>query len=826
MNAATTADTADIVVGAAAAAVSGAGIVAVDIFSPATNAYVAAGTPVVANNLNVNATTENGNNMLGGAATLGGAAGAGAFGILVSNDTTDAYVGDQANMTTDTTLTLSGSLSVASAMTDNFNSLVVSGVGGGGFGIAGMADVVVITNQTTAGLYLATVGATGPDSSSAGAITNPSAGVYDQTITNEYGGDPALLPPPSSVQVDATETVNAATSAGTLGVGIGGVGVGAGATVTLLKSNTTAVAYGDVLNTIGDVQVEATSTKSMQATAVSLGAGLSSGIGASALLILVGTAPTDGLDNINSELNANGSGTLSVIDTAGTSGTRTGPSDPTATPTAPNYSVTNTINNNATDAVTAAVEGGTITTDNLTVMAMSNISTSSIVGGAGLGLGLGVGGGVGYTLIYDTVTATAYGGTINANDVTIQALAQDATPVLSNYPGTINVLAIAGGAGLVGLGAAYANGTVDDQVGASIGGMVATDPSLQLVDNTCANSAASCLGVVVCQANKTSAVNASVLDSTVLSGFATTSVAANQSGGLSATIVGAAGGLLAAGIGAASTATSLTQVTASTGSNVTLPDGDLSLTATNDSTDTTSATGAVAGQLFAADVGVAESDAGDPVSDTSQPLSPSQSIYTAATLGSGTITDSSRTGALNVTASSVSVVSAEGIAGSGGAVSGAAAEGITNDTALTTTTLNQPTGTLYAGSVTLSAMHTTNFAGQSNSGAASIVGGSGSQTTNTIDVSTTTTVADNSVIKATGTVTITAADALMDITSGNAAFGAAGGVLNGSASLVQSTFTLGASVMIGNSVSDHLRNRSHPQLWRHRDRRLDAAQRR
>ena len=46
-------------------------------------------------------------------------------------------------------------------MTDNFNSLVVSGAGAGGVGIAGMADVLVLTNQTTSGVYLADVGATG-----------------------------------------------------------------------------------------------------------------------------------------------------------------------------------------------------------------------------------------------------------------------------------------------------------------------------------------------------------------------------------------------------------------------------------------------------------------------------------------------------------------------------------------------------------------------------------------------------------------------------------------------------------------------------------------
>ena len=827
VNAATTADTADIAVGASAAAAAGAGTVIVDIFSPTTNAYIVAGTPVVAINLDVAATTENGNNMLGGAAAGGGSAIAGSFGVLVSNDTTDAYIGDQANKATDTTLTLTGTLSVNSTMTDNFNSLVVSGSAAGGVGIAGMADVLVVTNHTTAGLYLVTVGQTGSLGvlgAPPAKITNTSAGVYEQTVTNEYGGNADWLAAPSSIQVNATEIVKIAANAGSLGIGISGAGLGAGATVIVLKSNTTALAYDDWLNTTGSVQVTATSTKSIQAIAVSLGAGSSAGIGASALLVLVGTAPSGGLNDINNELNANGTGTLSSVDNAGTNGTSGSAHDSTQTPAAPSYSVTDTINNGSTDAVTASVEGGTVTADQLSVTATSNISTSSIVGGAGLSLGLGVGGGVGYTLIYDTVTATAYGGIFTANDISIQALAQDATPVLSSYPGTANVMAIAGGAGLVGLGAAYANGTVHDNVTASIGGTVGTNANLQLAANTCANNEASCLtvsgsdtatitvgaygaevgaaaaGVVVGQAEKTSTVGANVLDNSVLSGFAVTTVSGNQSGALSVTTVGAAGGLLAAGTGAASTATTLSQVTASTGSDVTLPDGDFTLQATNDPRDTTSALGVAAGGLFAAGVGVAISDAGNTVSDTTQPIDQTQSIYTAVALGSGTVTHSNRTGALNLNASSVSAVSAEGTAGAGGGVAGAAAVGETNDTALTTVALNQPAATLHAGTMTLSATHTTNFAGQSNSVAASVLGGSGSQTNNTVDASTTTSIADNSVLKATGAVSINASDVLMETLSGDAANGAGGGVLNGSASLVDGEFTLDAAVTLGTGV--------------------------
>lgn len=823
VNAATTADTADIAVGASAAAAAGAGTVIVDIFSPTTNAYVAAGTPVVAANLDVAATTENGNNMLGGAAAGGGTAIAGSFGVLVSNDTTDAYIGDQANRATGTLLTLSGTLSVQSTMTDNFNSLVVSGAGAGGVGIAGMADVLVVTNTTTAGLYLVTVGQTGSLGATAGTITSPSAGVYAQTVTNAYGNNPGWLTAPSSIQVNATETVNIAANAGSLAVA-GTVGLGAGATVIVLKSNTTALAYDDWLNATGLVQVNATSTKRIQATAVSLGAGASAGIGASALLVLVGTAPSGGLDDIYSELNANGTGTLSSVNNAGTNGTSGSAHDSTQTPAAPSYSVTNAINNNATDAVTASVEGGAVTADQLWVKATSNISTSSIVGGAGLGAALGIGGGVGYTLIYDTVTATAYGGTFTANDISIVALAQDATPVLSNYPGTANVLAIAGGAGLVGLGAAYANGTVHDNVTASIGGTIGTNANLQLAANSCANNKATCLtvsgadiatitvgaygaeigaaaaGVVIGQAEKTSTVGASVLANSVLSGFSVTNVAASQSGAVSASTVGAAGGLLAAGTGAASTATTLTQVTASTGTGVTLPDGDFTLQAINNPSDSTNALGVAAGGLFAAGVGVAISDAGNTVSDTTQPIDQTKSIYTAATLGSGTITHGNRTGALNLNASSVSVVSAKGTAGAGGGIAGAAAVGETNDTALTTVTLNQPAGTLHAGTTTLSATHTTNFAGQSNSVAASVVGGSGSQTKNTVYASTSTSLAANSVLAATGAVSINAADVLMETLSGNAASGAGGGVLTGAASLVDGEFTLNAAVILGTGV--------------------------
>ncbi len=262
-----------------------------------------------------------------------------------------------------------------------------------------------------------------------------------------------------------------------------------------------------------------------------------------------------------------------------------------------------------------------------------------------------------------------------------------------------------------------------------------------------------------------------------------------------ASSVGGADGLLLGVEATKATASDTGTVQAYTGPDVTLPDGDVSIEAMNQTVQSAMATAGAAGL-----VGVGSSTA-----------TASSGVTTTANLGTNNNTDSGRTGALSVTATGSDKNAASSTAGSGGVLAGDAATAASNDTSTVTAGLGGGS-TIYAGIVTLTATNIDNYAPSANSTLAAALGGSGakasatdtnpsgspSPTSATVNIGDTN--VDSTAIIASGTVTATAQNQFVEA-AGSGAAGGAGGVANGSAVLSFATLMGNSSVNLGNNVS-------------------------
>ena len=261
-----------------------------------------------------------------------------------------------------------------------------------------------------------------------------------------------------------------------------------------------------------------------------------------------------------------------------------------------------------------------------------------------------------------------------------------------------------------------------------------------------------------------------------------------------ATATAGSGGALVGVNATVVTATAAGTVESFTGTNVGLPLGNVTILA-NDATYQSSADTGVAAALALA-VGVVKADA-------------SSNISTTATLGSDPVMDLTRTGMLTVMASGNNQNAASAIAGAGGIVAGDGAEANVHDSSSATAKVLG--GKLYGSTVTISAINFSGFAPSVNSINASLLGASGAIASATESTSSTTSIADNTVIKTTGLVTIASQNQYSSfdnpntssINNGNAAYSGAGGVITGDAS--QETTTInkagGSTLTLGNSVA-------------------------
>lgn len=593
----------DIVVGFAAGIVNGVGgSIVVNTFEGTDKAYVTGGA-LKAGSLAVNAFTENDFAAGGGAGAAGLNVGAAAvIAVNVSKDVTLAYVGDSTAGDETTALALKGTLSVNATTNDDFNSVMVSAGLGGVTGVAGMIDVTVANNDTEASLYSSSLNLLPLVST-----TTSTDAQGDQTTTNDYTGGGKIATPSGNVSVGANENLTIHPYSGAGAASVVGAGVGAGLNIVVARSHTTAQIQNSTLDSAGsDVSVAAQSIKDITGTAATAAAGGTTGIGGAISLFIVGYGNTG-------DVATQYGGSLSTVDTVTNGGAHGGFADPSLTPTQQaNLTSQSAINVETTvegtppdqlgvvpesdkDAITAQIDGGFVVANSVEVTATSQISTKNTVSAAAVGDVNGIGGSIGYTRVYDNVTAATNLGTITTPSLSITAQAGDA-----NDGHAAEVDAYAGGGGILGLSAGVADALISDNVTASLGGTVtapanATTPAQISVEADDASTIFSDaiggalggvgVGAMVANASKTSTVIAQIpaangnqnLPTSAGAGLAL-SLAALDGGQVEASSVGAAGGALAGGTGAVATAVDNATVTASIGSGVAIAYGGGSIT--------------------------------------------------------------------------------------------------------------------------------------------------------------------------------------------------------------------------------------------------------
>jgi hypothetical protein len=273
----------------------------------------------------------------------------------------------------------------------------------------------------------------------------------------------------------------------------------------------------------------------------------------------------------------------------------------------------------AGSATTASVSGGSITSGSVAVSALSKTTTSNSASGVGTG-GVGVGAATAYTDVGDKVSARLDQISVTTGSIAVSASSTDGTGSAAR------VEARAGAGGLAAAaGAAVADGSISNQVKATLGG------TLTVTGATSVNASNSqtgrsdafgatvagglALGVSLASSSAESEVEAKYAGGSSLSGTGLT-INAQSTGAAHAAAVAGAGGLLAAGSGAEAKASDTTKVTAvvGAGARANVGTGTISVTATASPDAKASALGvAVAGGL-AVGAAVANATVGSQVS--------------------------------------------------------------------------------------------------------------------------------------------------------------------------------------------------------------------
>ena len=546
-----------VAAGAAIGGAAGAGTLSLALFSNTTEAIVD-GTHVTASGLDIKANNSNNMYLKAGAVSIGGNAMGGAFAVGSSDSTTTATL---KNANGANRVDVTGAVNVEAVNTTEINHIAISGAGAGGNAIAGMASVNLITDTTEATVSTSEIGAAGA--------------------------------PVGSVHVKATHTLGIDSKAAAAAGALGGAGVGAGAGVNIVKANTTATVTGSSIDTSGQAEVAAVSVTHIDSTAITLGVGGTVGIGGAAVVTLVG-------DDVKGDSSKEVGGTLTKVNEF-TSGDKlndlpaTGAGGPEILSAADKTRLNADTSKSTTDVTgagtyafrTAAEVNGTntINAGRLDVSATDKTDTKTLVGGFGFGLGGGAGGGVAVINVKANVAANVSAGTTlkTTGNVNVKASADN------DANSAIEVLALAGGGGLVGLGAAVVYADITNHVDANLASganagagtvtVTAEDKTKIKVDAKGAAVGAAAAGVVISDAAKSSVVNASAGGTITAAGA---SISASNSGSVKALGQAAAGGLLGAGSGALVSATDDARITAQSADNTTfkLSAGALHVTAT------------------------------------------------------------------------------------------------------------------------------------------------------------------------------------------------------------------------------------------------------
>lgn len=516
-----------IVTGLGAGLAGGAATGVVNTFSTGARAEVTGG-KLDAGSLAINANNDNAGSLVGGAGALGAAAAvAGTALVNVGSAQTVARLGDGA------IVDVSAALDVVASSRSDFNGVAVSGAGAGGTGVAGMAQVQLLQNQTQAVVENAAVKA-------------------------------------GSTRVDANDVLKLSAYSGSLGVGLTGSGIGAGASVAILASNVQASVVNSSLRVAGDVDVVASSTRSVDMVTAAGGMGASVGIGGAASLLLSGIGSTgDSAKELGAtfgKVSEQGQG--KKVDAASLEGTL-------GSNAAAGINAKGSVDigelGGRDDLVQARIVGGTVAADEVHVNATTRMNSSNRAGGLGVG-GVAVGGAFAMTGLYGKTLATLAADEVEANDVQVVASAGD------NGKKAIELDVYAGAAGLGGLGAAVGVARLEQQVVASVGGelqaggggtlkVAASDASSVDAEATGVAMGALAVGAVVVDARRSVQVRADLLRDSIVSGFRDVALAASSGGGVKAQAVGASGGLSLAGTAAWADASDTSSVDAMVGDN-------------------------------------------------------------------------------------------------------------------------------------------------------------------------------------------------------------------------------------------------------------------
>ena len=752
---------------------------------------------------------------LAGAGTV--AAGFGLTAALVQS-TVEANVIDSAITGSSVAITAQGVKDIEPVTVD-----LAIGLAGGGAGIGGSLILVGgggdggfsgTSNQTSDGTTSDTLGgelgSVDTVSSGGGTFIDSATGLseataaslasgFDTTFTNLIGDNAPDLTQASvqgsstitanSLSLTATATTGTRNIAGALGGGLG-VGVGAG------------IGFTDIYNT---VSVFTSSGTTIHAPSISLDAQAGDGSVATA--------------EVNSYVGSGGIIALSAaLAWAEVDNTVTAELGGTVDPGLVGASDA-FIGISAKDTSTLAANGIAAEIGGLTggVVDATALKSSTVIADVAPGANV--------TQSFETVSVDGF-------PLEVPVAAFQVVSVNASDSGSVAAATIAAGLGVISANGAVSDVSDNSQVDAFIGGgaSIVVDTGLNLGATATPDVAASAIGVTVGLA---AGLGASVADATaspMVSAFIGNQATVNGPGEITisaatqtpagtvsdavpigvftscgqvsscAFAAGGSGGLLVGVNATIADASGNAVVAAYTGGGVTVGSGNLTIAATDDMSVLSDATGVAAG-IVAIGANLASSDA---------------SGGATAYLGPKAVTptaDEGGTGAITIDAQGTDTVVASATAGAGGLVAGSGASASTSDSTTTAAAIEGPDDTassavealanptIVAGAVTISAQHTANFDSESNTIQASLLGGSGSLTSDTITTIATASIDAETQLEAASLV-MTAENLVTRINAGNDNVQAgAGGVANGSAGEQQSTIIAAATVTIGQGAN-------------------------
>jgi filamentous hemagglutinin family protein len=543
-----------LAVGGAGGIVGVAGTVSVSKFTSTTEAYVS-GSSVDAGSVNVEAEHDSRMFVAAGGVAIGGVAGSGAFAIGVDSSATRAYLSGATVKAQPT-----GNVNVIADNATEIRNWAVSGAGGGGAAVAGMA-VVATTNSITEAYAVNS------------AIGNPGQKVLD-------------------AKLGATDSVVVENRAGAAAVALAGWGVGAG--VSVIKVDNTTASYLDNTSVDArDVTVESTGKRDLSAYAATLGVG-ASGLGLSGTVgvVLVGASLGGG---VGSELGATtGAMTDPTLSDGGNILGGVSSSELTALNSSSAIGANGRLTASPNGSTTAAVRGASNVraTRDVKVAATDKDKIGMTTGAVAVGSLAGIGGSVAVVDVRHNLTAgVAQGASLSTTGGGIAVSTEVAR--LDPAARAVQAFAYQGGGGVVtALGAAVADVGVRNTLLASLDGgasvnvtggsgavqVRATDTTDLSAEGRGYNIGAVAAGAAIAKATKTGSTVAVAGDvdpsnGTVASTFGLGSgglaVSADRSGEVRGYAQAGSGGVLS-GSGADASATDTSTVNARIGDSVTV----------------------------------------------------------------------------------------------------------------------------------------------------------------------------------------------------------------------------------------------------------------